>query len=769
LRISLRISALLLLFVSCLAQGESFVVESIEVEGVKKITLGTVLSYLPVNVGESLDVERSSEIIRELYSTGFFDDIELLRRDNVLVLKVIERPSIAEINFEGNNDIEDESLEQAMEGLGMSKGLIFDQNKLEKLELELQQVYYSLGKYAARIEAKSRKLDDDRVAIDINISEGISAKITSINIIGNRNFDEDELLDLFQLESTSAGFFADDEYASSKLSADLETLKSYYLDRGFIQFQVKSQQVTISPDRKDISISINISEGDQFRVSKIEIGGEMVVPVEELNQLITFREGEVFSRKEVNKVISAMQKRMGEDAYAFAEVRMLPDLDEANKTVALRLLLVPGRKMRVRYVRFSGNEKTQDNVLRREMRQLEGAMYQTSKVDRSKVRLQRLNYLGSVNVNLQKVANSLDEVDLEVQVTERFSGNLSVGLGFSQQQGITLQLGFAHENIFGTGNRLEFEFNNSKVSQRYALSYQNPYYTPEGISRGFNLSVVRTDSNENNTSNYLIDQAQFSVDYGIPLSEYNRFRLEIGVVRNELKTTSGSAQEVYDFIRDNSDKYDDSTPNSEIDGDDYDTVFSSISFTKDSRNRRTFADSGSLNSIGLEVHGGDLEFYKTRYRHQTAYALSEMFTLSLKGRVGYGDSYGDADELPIFEKYYAGGVRSVRGYESNSLGPLDSEGDPLGGDLQVIGSAEVLFPIEALGSSETFRLGVYFDVGNVFEDFDTYDSSELRQSTGVSAKWFSFIGPIEFSYAFPLNDEPDDDVQNFQFALGAVF
>ena len=766
---SLRISALLLLFVSCLAQGESFVVESIEVEGVKKITLGTVLSYLPVNVGESLDVERSSEIIRELYSTGFFDDIELLRRDNVLVLKVVERPSIAEINFEGNNDIEDESLEQAMEGLGMSKGLIFDQNKLEKLELELQQVYYSLGKYAARIEAKSRKLDDDRVAIDINISEGISAKITSINIIGNRNFDEDELLDLFQLESTSAGFFADDEYASSKLSADLETLKSYYLDRGFIQFQVKSQQVTISPDRKDISISINISEGDQFRVSKIEIGGEMVVPVEELNQLITFREGEVFSRKEVNKVISAMQKRMGEDAYAFAEVRMLPDLDEANKTVALRLLLVPGRKMRVRYVRFSGNEKTQDNVLRREMRQLEGAMYQTSKVDRSKVRLQRLNYLGSVNVNLQKVANSLDEVDLEVQVTERFSGNLSVGLGFSQQQGITLQLGFAHENIFGTGNRLEFEFNNSKVSQRYALSYQNPYYTPEGISRGFNLSIVRTDSNENNTSNYLIDQAQFSVDYGIPLSEYNRFRLEIGVVRNELKTTSGSAQEVYDFIRDNSDKYDDSTPNSEIDGDDYDTVFSSISFTKDSRNRRTFADSGSLNSIGLEVHGGDLEFYKTRYRHQTAYALSEMFTLSLKGRVGYGDSYGDADELPIFEKYYAGGVRSVRGYESNSLGPLDSEGDPLGGDLQVIGSAEVLFPIEALGSSETFRLGVYFDVGNVFEDFDTYDSSELRQSTGVSAKWFSFIGPIEFSYAFPLNDEPDDDVQNFQFALGAVF
>ena len=578
------------------------------------------------------------------------------------------------------------------------------------------------------------------------------------------------MLDLFQLESSSDGMFPDDEYSSAKLAADLETLKSYYLDRGFIQFKVNSQQVTISPDRKDISISINMREGDQFRISKIEVGGEMVVPVEELNQLITFREGEVFSRKEVNKVISAMQKRLGEDAYAFAEVRMMPDLDEANKTVGLRLLLVPGSKMRVRYIHFSGNEKTKDNVLRREMRQLEGAMYQASKVDRSKIRLQRLNYIGSVTVGLEKVANSVDEVDLKVQVTERFSGNLQIGLGFSQVQGAILNLGFTHENIFGTGNKLDFQFNNSAASEQYALSYEDPYYTEEGISRGFNGRVTKTDAGENNTSNYLIDQASFSVDYGIPLSEYNTLRLEVGVLRNDLRSTSGSSDEVYDFLRDTSDKYDDSTPDSEVDDEVYDTVFTGISFTKDSRNRRTFASSGSLNSIGLEINTGDLDFYKTRYRHQTAYALSEMFTFSLKGRVGYGDSFGDdLDELPIFEKYYAGGVRTVRGYESNSLGPRDSEDDPLGGDLQVIGSAEVLFPIEALGSSETFRVGVYFDIGNVFEDVDTYDTGELRQSVGLSAKWFSFIGPIEFSYAFPLNEESDDDVENFQFSLGASF
>ncbi|MDC1286315.1 outer membrane protein assembly factor BamA [Gammaproteobacteria bacterium] len=769
MRIQLRIVALLLLLVSGLSQADSFVVDSIEVVGIKKITLGTVLSYLSVNVGESLDFERSPAIIRELYSTGFFDDIELLRRDNVLVIKVVERPSIAEVNFEGNDDIEDETLEQAMDGVGMSKGRIFDENKLEKLELELQQVYYSMGKYAARIDAKWRNLDQDRVAIDITISEGISARIKLINLIGNRFFDDDELLDLFQLEASSDGFFADDEYSSAKLTADLETLKSYYLDRGFIQFEVSSQQVTISPDRKDISISINIREGEQFRVSSIEVGGEMVVPAEELTPLITFREGDIFSRKAINKVIGAMQKRLGEEGYAFADIRLLSDPDIASKKVSLRFLLVPGNRMRVRYIHFSGNEKTKDNVLRREMRQIEGAMYQTSKIDRSKIRLQRLNYLTNINVKPKKVPNALDEVDLEVQVTERFSGNLQIGLGYSQTQGALLNLGFAHDNIFGTGNQLEFTFNNSSASEQYVLVYENPYYTKDGISRGFNFRFTETDASENNTSNYLIDQISLSVDYGIPLSEYNRLRLEIGVLQNDLGVTGASADEVFDFIRDNSDEYDETTDNSEIDGDVYSTLFGIISFAKDTRNRRIFADDGYLNSISLEVNTGDLDFYKVRYRHQTAYALTEDIAFSFKGRIGYGESYGETSELPIFEKFTAGGVRSVRGYEFNSLGPLDSNGDPFGGDFQVITTAEVLFPIEALGSSETFRLGLYFDAGNVFADASEYQTDELRQSVGLSAKWFSFIGPIEFSYAWPINDQPGDDTRNFQFALGANF
>jgi outer membrane protein insertion porin family len=769
LRISVWISALVLLSVSSWSQADSFEVDSIEVNGIKKITIGTVLSYLPVNVGELLDTERTPEIIRELYSTGFFEDIELFRRDNVLVIEVVERPSIAEVNFDGNDAIEDESLEQALDQVGIAKGRIFNENNLEKIQLELQQVYYSLGKYSASIDAKWRALDEDRIAIDITISEGISATIKSINIIGNLAFDEEELLDTFQLETTSSGLFADDEYSSSKLSADLESLKSFYLDRGYIQFRVNSQQVTISPDRKDISLSINIFEGEQFSISSIELAGEMVVDANELRALITFREGEIFSLKEINKAITSMQKRLGEAGYAFAKVRMLNELDEENKTVALQFLIEPGKKMRVRYINFSGNEKTQNTVLRRELRQLEGEVYQSSKVDRSRVRLQRLNYLGSVDIKPKRVPDADDLVDLDIVVTERFSGNLSVGVGFAQEQGVIFNLGFKHENIFGTGNSIDIGFDNSSSLQRYSFSYENPYYTQDGISRGFNFTYSKTDASENNTSNYLIDRGSLSVDYGIPLSEYNSLRLELGIEQNDFKSTSGSSDEVIDFLIDTSDKYDDSTPRSDVDSENYLTAFSVIGFAKDTRNRRVFASSGSLNSIALEIQAGDLDYYKLRYRHQTAFGLTDLFTLNAKGRVGYGDGFGDYDDLPIYEKYTAGGVRSVRGYEFNSLGPRDSEGDAAGGNLQVVGTAEILFPLEALVSADTFRLGVYFDIGNVFAEVDDYETSELRQSVGVSAKWFSVIGPIEFSYAFPLNDESGDDPQPFQFALGAQF
>ncbi|MEM7563007.1 MAG: outer membrane protein assembly factor BamA [Pseudomonadota bacterium] len=769
MKFSAVISAVLLFLASFCVRADSFVVENIEVTGLKKITIGTIFSYLPINVGEALDVEDTPEIIRELYSTGFFDDIELRRRDNDLIIKVHERPSIAEVNFDGNKDIEDEALQEALVQVGMAKGRIFNENNLEKLQLELQQVYYSLGKYAARIEASWRKIDEDRVAIDISLSEGVSARIKSINITGNSSFREDELLDLFQLEPSSEGLFANDEYSSTKLTADLEQLRSYYLDRGYVTFEVKSQQVTISPDRKDISISISVDEGEQYKVSSIEITGEMVVDVTELEALVSYREGDTFSRKETNKAVNQMKKRLGEDGYAYAEIRTLPEVNEEDQTVAIRYLVIPGNKMRVRYINFAGNDRTKTLVLRREMRQMEGELYKRSKVDRSRVRLQRLNYLATVGISLEKVPDSDDLVDLQVTVTERFSGNLALGIGYSQAQGALLNLGFTHDNILGTGNSVSFTFNNSSASEEYAFRYRNPYYTPDGISRGFNIRVTETDASENNLSNYLLDRIEMSVDYGIPLSEYDTLRLELGLIQNKIETTSASADEVFQFITDNSDEYDENTPQSEIDGAKFDSAFGAVSISKDTRNRRIFASAGALNSVRLELTGGDLDFYKLLYRNQMAYALSDLFTLTFRGRVGYGEGYNDTPDLPIFEKYTAGGVRSVRGYEFNSLGPLDSTGDPFGGNLQVVTTTEIIFPIEALGSSETFRLGVYFDAGNVFADAEDFEADELRQSVGLSAKWFSIIGPIEFSYAFPLNDESEDDTQNFQFALGAAF
>ena len=768
MRVSVWFSALVLLAASCGARAESFVVDNIEVVGIKKITIGTVLSYLPINVGESLDLERTPEIIRELYSTGFFDDIKLLRRGNVLIIEVSERPSIAEVNFTGNDDIDDETLQQALDSVGMTKGRIFDEHKLDRMELELQEVYFSLGKYAARIEANWRRLDEDRVAIDIEISEGISARIKSINISGNNDFSEARLREIFELETSDDGWFAADEYSSSKLNADLEALRSFYEDRGYIQYELASQQVTISPDRKDISISISIREGEQFAIDAIEIAGEPVVPEGELRALITFREGDIFSRRKINQVISAMQRRLGEDGYAYAEVRIFPEINEDDNTVGLRFVLVPGNKMRIRYISFKGNDRTRDEVLRREMRQFEGEMYQRSKVDRSRVRLQRLNYIATVDVATVRVADSEDQIDLDITVTERFSGSLSLGIGYSQVQGALINIGVTHDNILGTGNEVSLTFDNSDALQRYGFSYTNPYYTRDGISRGFNFIFTETDASENNTSNYLLDRIEFSVDYGIPLSEFNTLRFEIGALRNKLDTTSGSADEVFDFIRDSNDDLA-GLSNSEIDGDEYDTLFGAVALAKDTRNRRIFADSGHLNSVNLEVHGGDLDFYKLRYRHQTAFALSETFTFNFRGRLGYGDGYNETPDLPIFEKFTAGGVRSVRGYEFNSLGPRDSTDDAFGGNLQVLTTSEIIFPVEALGSSETFRLGLYFDAGNVFAEYDDFETGELRQSVGISAKWFSVIGPIEFSYAFPLNDESEDDTQEFQFSLGARF
>ncbi len=769
MKVLVWLSVLPLLFLVFTVRADSFTVEQIEIVGAKKISVGTVLNYLPINVGEVFNAERAPYFIRELYSTGFFDGIKLLRDENILVVKVNERPSISAVNVEGNDKLTDDNLELALDQIGMTRGKIFNELKLSKLELELQKLYFSLGKYAVKLTTDWRYLDDDRVEVNIDISEGEVALIHSINITGNQKFSEEDLLDNFELETTDSGWFVSDEYASTKLTGDLENLRSFYLDRGYVRFAIDSKQVSISSDRKDINITVNVTEGELHTINSIGISGESVVEEAELLALIGFREGEFFSRKKMNRVVSLINKRLGEDGYAFSEVRTSLDINDKDKSIGLQFLVIPGRKMTVRTINFIGNDRSKDIVLRREMRQLEGSVYKGGKVDRSRIRLQRLKYLGSVNIVNVPVKGNDNLLDLEVTVVERFSGSFQVGLGLSQTQGLLLNLGLKHDNIFGTGKTIGITFDNSASTKNYVLSYLNPYYTADGISRGFNLSFRETDSAEDNFTNFLLDQISLSVVHTIPLSEYNSFSFSLGAVRNDVRLSSTASIEVVDFIVSSSERFDQNTSRADITGDSYDSAFGSMSVSSDTRNRQIFADSGHLNALSLEIFNGDLDYYKVSYRHQTAFPVTDNITFGFRSRIGLGKSYSDTSDVPFFDKYTAGGVRSVRGYEQNSLGPLDSLNDPFGGNFQVITTAELLFPLESFGSSDTFRVALYFDAGNVFKDSGSFESSDLRQSVGLSAKWFSAVGPLEFSYAFPINDLPGDDTRSFQFALGASF
>jgi outer membrane protein insertion porin family len=769
LKVLVWLSVLPLLFSAFTVRADSFTVEQIEIVGSKKISVGTILNYLPINVGEVFDGERAPYFIRELYSTGFFDGVELLRDGGSLVVNVNERPSISNVNIEGNDKLTDESLEQALDQIGMTRGKIFNELKLAKLELELQQLYFSLGKYAVKLTTDWRYLDDDRVEIDIDISEGEVALIHSINITGNQKFSEDTLLDNFNLQAADSGWFPSDEYASTKLTGDLESLRSFYLDRGYVRFAIDSKQVSISPDRKDINITVNVTEGEQHTISSIAISGESVVDETELLALTTFREGDVFSRKKMNLVVGLINKRLGEDGYAFSEVRTSVDINDNEKSIDLQFLVIPGRKMTVRTIKFIGNDRSKDIVLRREMRQLEGAVYKGSKINRSRIRLQRLKYLSSVNVVTVPVKDDESLLDLEVTIVERFSGSFQVGFGYSQTQGLLLNLGLTHDNIFGTGKTVGILLDNSASTQRATLSYINPYYTADGISRGFNFSYTKTDASQDDFTNFLLDQVKLSVQYSIPTSEYNSFSFSLGAVRNDVRMSSTASTQVLDFIVNSSSQFDQNTNTATIEGDSYNSIFGSVSVSKDTRSRQIFADSGHLNALSLEVFNGDLDYYKVSYNHQTAFPVTDKITFGFRSRIGIGKSYSDTFDVPFFDKYTAGGVSSVRGYERNSLGPLDSLGDPFGGNFKVITTAELLFPLESFGSSDTFRVALYFDAGNVFKDVGSFESSDLRQSVGLSAKWFSAVGPLEFSYAFPINDLPDDNTRNFQFALGASF
>ena len=751
---------LLYALVRAAAAADPFIVEDIRLEGLQRITAGTVFNYLPVQVGDTVDEARTAEAIRALFGTGFFRDVRIERDGGTLVVWMLERPSIGSIEFTGNEDIGTEDLEAALEQAGFAEGRVFNRSVFDQVKQELLQTYFAAGKYGARITGTVTPLDRNRVGVRFDISEGAVAKIRQINVVGNTEFDDDELLDEFNLGIT--GFFSfftrSDRYSKPKLSADIETLRAFYLDKGFINFNIDSTQVSITPDKKDVYITINITEGGIYRVRDVRLQGDLIVPEEELFDLVTVVQGGIFSRKDVTETVRNLASRLGSEGYSLADVNAVPEIDDDEKTVDLTFYVDPGKRVYVRRINFKGNTKTRDEVLRREMRQIEGGWIDTEAIERSKVRLDRLDFFESVNVETPAVPGATDQVDVDFTVTEKPSGNLLIGAGFSQSQGVVFNTSVTEENFLGTGNRLRASFNTSKVDRDISLSWFDPYWTVDGVSRGFELYNRRTDASDANLADYDTDKFGGGVTFGIPTSEFTRINAGLAVERTEFIPGAAASQQVLDFRNENGGKFN--------------TLVASISWAKDERNRRFLPSTGSLTRLSGEVAvpGGDLTYYKTFAQHQRFFPLPWDFVLGVEGEVGYGDGFADTSKLPLTDNYFAGGLQSVRGFKANTLGPRDSRGEPLGGNLKTIGRAELILPFPFTKGSSTFRITGFFDVGNVYDtETDGFDAGELRYSTGISSLWVSPIGPLTMSFAVPLKTLEGDERQRFQLTFGTSF
>ena len=755
----LYILILLTFFISAKAV-EEFVIEDIRVEGLERITPGTVFNYLPMKVGDTFDDALSVDAVRALFKTGFFDDVKVEKDGNDLILIFKERPAIGTISLSGNEDIQTEELLDNLKQIGFAEGRVFLQSQLDMVEQELNRQYYSFGKYAAEITSTVTEIDNNRVAIVINISEGLVAKIKKINIVGNHIFSEKKLLKEFKLSTpTMFSFFSkNDQYSKQKLSGDLESLRTYYLDRGYLNFTLDSTQVTITPDKKDIYITINITEGELYKVSAVKLGGDLTLPQNELLELILIRSGELFSRKKVTETTKNITDRLGEVGYSFANVNSIPDINEEDKTVSITFFVDPGKRVYVRRINFSGNSKTKDEVLRREMRQQEGAWISTTQVERGKLRLQRTGFFKDVNVETPIVPGTSDQVDVNYAVEEAPGGQFGIGLGFSQSSGLILTTSLSQDNFLGSGKRVSFAFNNSDINSRYSIGYLNPYYTIDGISRGFNAFYKETDAFDANLAEFDTKDVGADVIFGIPISETNTLDTSFQYKKTDIGLGSVVSTQVRDFVA--------------LNGSEYDIFSWNAGFSYDTRNKAILPDKGIYHRIGTEVTlpaGSDVEYYKVIYETKWFKDISEDYILTLGADIGYGDAYGDTTELPFFENFYVGGPRSIRGYKENTIGPRDSAGRPLGGSTRIVGNAEVILPFPFLRDFKQARVTGFLDAGNVYGPDEDIEFDDIRYSSGLSAIWISPFGAISLSYAVPFATKSTDQEQNFQFTFGTSF
>lgn len=755
----------ILFIISLAASGyayaiEPFVITDIRVEGLNRLEEGTVFNYLPLKVGDEVDDEETSISIKQLFSTGFFQDVQLEQDGTTLVVKVVERPSIRTITINGNRAIKTEDIERALTESGLAEGRIFRQPTLNDIERELQNTYHSLGQYSASVSALVEELDDNRVDLTIDISEGRAARIKQINVIGIEKEDVDDVLDEMRLKNKRGFslFSRKDQYSKQQLEADIESIRAYYLNRGYYSFAVLSSTVEISPNKQDIFINIEVDEGEQYIFGETILEGVSDEDQEHITSKVTIEAGEVFSRSKISASQSAISDFYSEQGFPAHDIRIQTKVNEESLTIDIVITVVENRRVYVRTINIVGNRLTQDEVIRRELRQLEGAWFSSSLINISRLRLQRLGLFESVTITTVPVPGSQELVDLQVEVKERTTGSALASVGYSDDDGVLFGLEFQQRNLFGTGKELALIFNNSDAFDEISISYTNPYQTKDGISRKISYVNKDVDSSDVNTAEYVLSTDSIGATYRIPVSETNSLNLGLTYERLELSTSGGTPPEFREIIR----KY----PKS-------DQLIVNSGLFLDSRNDFFFPTAGStgLANIELSIPGSDLEYYKINLqgsRYQPLGSLSAKAGLSL----GYGDGYGDISDigLPFFKNYFAGGSRTVRGYKSRSLGPRSSDNSPspTGGSKRVLVNLELLFPTFG-GEAKDKRIGLFSDGGMVWANKQSIELGDMRYSAGMYFNWFSAIGPLTISYGVPLNKKPGDNVEELQISLGTVF
>ncbi|WP_022964017.1 outer membrane protein assembly factor BamA [Halopseudomonas pelagia] len=776
--------ALLLILLAPGAFADAFQISDIRINGLQRVSAGSVFSALPLDIGEQVDDQALVEASRSLFRTGFFEDIQLGREGNVLVITVVERPSIASIELEGNKAIESEDLLSGLTAAGLAEGEIFQQATLDGVRNELLRQYVAQGRYSAGIETEVIPEPRNRVTLKIDINEGSVASIKNVNVVGNTVFTNDELTDLFELKSSNMlSFFRnDDKYSREKLSGDLERLRSWYLDRGYINMDIASTQVSITPDKKNVYVTVNVNEGELYTVSDVKLSGDLVVAEPEVRSLLLIEPGQVFSRQVMTSTSDLISRRLGNEGYTFANVNGIPEVNEDDRTVAVTFFVDPGKRAYVNRINFRGNTKTDDEVLRREMRQMEGGWASTYLIDQSKVRLERLGFFKEVDVETLQVPGADDLIDVNYTVEEQASGSITASLGFAQGTGLILGGSISQNNFFGSGNRVSISANRSQYQTALSFGFLNPYFTVDGVSLGYNAFYRTTDYDELNVdiSSYAVDSYGAGFNIGYPISDTSRLSFGLTAQQDEIKEGVYTVQEIRDFL--------------DLEGDSFTNFKFNSTWSQSTLNRGVFPDRGFSQSASLEttLPGSDLYFYKLDYRAQRFFPVSEDLTLRMHTNLGFARRFGSTEKVPFYEHYYAGGIGSVRGFRDSTLGPKstpslndpDRDELPFGGNIKVTGGAELIFPVPFIQDQRSLRTVLFLDAGNVYDTYCSsnnlpsgddnpgcgkFDAGELRYSAGVGLSWLTALGPLGFSLAVPLNSDSADDTQVFQFTLGQTF